>query len=224
MTKELIKNAFEDEVFFNLRQQRNNWAKTAMISMVVAGMAMVSLVVILPLDETRPYVVMVDRTTGEAEKIVQVRAASLKEQDAVMQAELVSYISDRETYDVADNRDRIPEVMARSKDNAAETLAAQWTSSSPNYPPTLYKNGTRVRVVVKSISVSPNKSAEGFSTARVRITKTREDNGRQSVERDYVVTIGYTFEPSDEATLQQVWKNPLGFSVSSYRIDAETVE
>ena len=44
------------------------------------------------------------------------------------------------------------------------------------------------------------------------------------MERSYVVTIGYTFEPSDEATLQQVWKNPLGFTVSSYRIDAETVE
>lgn len=222
MTDTLIKNAFEEEVFFTLRHQRNNWAKIAVGSVFSTILALGTLVVILPLNEVQPYVVMVDKTTGEAEKVVQIRPATLEQEDAVMQAELVSYVTDRETFDLADNKTRIPEVMTRSRESAAETLASQWSAGSPNYPPTLYGVDTRVRVVVKSISVTPATSKSPVQTARVRITKAREDKGRSVVERDYVSTIQFEFRPNQEATLQQVWKNPLGFIVTGYRVDAET--
>ena len=224
MTDTLIKNAFEEEVFFNLRQQRNNWAKIAVGSIFSTVLALGTLIVILPLNEVQPYVVMVDKTTGEAEKVVQVRPASLEQEDAVLQAELVSYVTDRETYDTADNKTRIPDVMTRSRQTAAETLAGQWSAGTPNYPPTLYGTDTRVRVVVKSISVTPASSMSPAQTARVRITKVREDRGRAVVERAYVATVQFEFRPNQEATLQQVWKNPLGFIVTGYRIDAETAE
>ncbi|MBX4967723.1 virB8 family protein [Rhizobium binae] len=217
-----IQNAFEDEMFFTLRQQRNTWAKIAVGSIGVALLSLGCLVAILPLNETKPFVVMVDKTTGQAEKLVQVRPASLDQQDAVLQAELVSYVVDRETYDQADNSTRIPDVMMRSKDNAAETLAQLWTSSSPQYPPTIYGNEVRIRVTVKSISISPATRRNTPDLARVRITKYREEKGRATAERSFVATIGYSFQPKENAKLEEVWKNPLGFSVLSYRIDAET--
>ncbi|WP_245504038.1 VirB8/TrbF family protein [Rhizobium leguminosarum] len=34
--------------------------------------------------------------------------------------------------------------------------------------------------------------------------------------------MGYSFQPKVGAKLGEVWKNPLGFIVLSYRIDAET--
>ncbi|MGO6747981.1 virB8 family protein [Rhizobium ruizarguesonis] len=214
-------HAFEDELFFTLRQQRNNWARVAVGSVVVAVLSVGCLICILPLSQTKPFVIMVDKTTGQAEKIVEVRPATLDQQDVVRQAELVSYIVDRETYDPADNAVRIPDVMGRSSDNAADTLAELWSSGSSQYPPTIYGADVRVRVVVKSISLNPLNPRSG-DVARVRITKIREEKGGRSAERSFIVTIGYAFHPKDNATLATVWHNPLGFTVTSYRIDAET--
>jgi type IV secretion system protein VirB8 len=224
MNNQTTQHAFEEEIFFTLRQQRNNWAKIAVGCVALAVLSLVCLIIILPLNETKPFVVMVDKTTGEAEKIVQIRPATLDQQDAVLQAELVSYVVDRETYDQSDNRTRIPDVMARSSDNAAETLADVWKSSSSSYPPNVYGNDIRVRVVVKSISLTPSARRGGIDLGRVRITKFREEKGKQTAQRSYVATLGYQFVPKENATLESVWKNPLGFSVVSYRIDAETAD
>lgn len=222
MTSSDIHHAFEDELFFTLRQQRNTWAKIAVGSIGLALLSMGCLVAILPLNETKPFVVMVDKTTGQAEKVVEVRPATLDQQDAVRQAELVSYVTDRETYDPADNAARIPDVMTRSKENAAETLAGLWTSSAPQYPPTVYGDEVRVRVVVKSISISPSAKRNMPDLARVRITKFREEKGKETAERTFVATVGFLFQPKENAALSAVWKNPLGFTVMSYRIDAES--
>ncbi|MDR6101883.1 type IV secretion system protein VirB8 [Agrobacterium larrymoorei] len=224
MSKSNLQHAFEDEIFFTLQQQRNTWAKIAVGAIVLALMALGALIVVLPLDETRPFVVMVDKTTGEAEKLVQVRPATLDQQEAVLQAELVSYVVDRETYDPADNAVRIPDVMTRSSANAAETLGALWTSSSSQYPPKVYGSDVRVKVVVKSISLSPAAGRNTPDLARIRITKYREEKGREAAERTFVATVGYLFQPKENAKLEEVWKNPLGFSVLTYRIDAETTK
>jgi type IV secretion system protein VirB8 len=217
-------HAFEDELFFALRQQRNNWAKIAIGSMAGVLLSLGCLVAILPFNQPVPFVVMVDKTTGEAEKLVQVRPATLDQQDAVRQAELVSYVVDRETYDPADNKERIPDVMNRSSGNAADTLSQLWSSTSPQYPPSVYGDDVRVRVVVKSISISPATHKNTPDLARVRITKLREEKGRGTAERTFVATVGYLFQPKETAKLERVWKNPLGFNVVSYRIDAETAE
>lgn len=222
MAKQTLQHAFEDEVFFSLREQRNNWAKIAVGAAAASLLSLIALIVVLPLKEIKPYVVLVDKTTGEAEKIVQVQPASLQQQDAVRQSELVRYVVDRETYDSADNSIRIPEVLARSSDNAEETLRQTWRSNSAQYPPTEYGNDARVRVVVKSVSLNPSNNPNKADLARVRITKSREENGRDTVQRSYIVTVGYQFKPQVNATLESVWKNPHGFNVSSYRIDAET--
>ncbi|MCI5044415.1 MAG: type IV secretion system protein, partial [Aquisalinus sp.] len=70
---EQVAYSFEDEVFFQLRAQRNRWMIVAMLALILAVVAVGTVTVMLPLKETKPFVVMVDRTTGEAEKIVQVR-------------------------------------------------------------------------------------------------------------------------------------------------------
>jgi len=219
-----VPHAFEDELFFTLRQQRNSWAKVAVGSMFAAVLSLVCLATIVPLKEVKPFVVMVDKTTGEAEKLVQIRPISLDQQDAVQQAELVSYVVDRETYDPADNPQRIPGVLARSSGDAADTLTQLWSSSSPQYPPTVYGADVRIRVVVKSISISPSTQHNAPELARIRITKFREEKGRDTADRTFTVTIGYLFKPKDNAKLEDVWQNPLGFDAISYRIDAETLQ
>lgn len=209
--------SFEDEVFFQLRNQRNRWMIVAILALILAVAAVGAVIALLPLKEIKPYVVMVDRTTGAAEKIVQVRPVSLAEQEAVRQAELVSYVTDRETYDIADNETRIPDVLSRSQEQAKATLVALWTRGATNYPPDIYTTRSRLRVTIVSVALLTK------STAQIRFRKTLETEGEKPVERDFVATVGFEFEPKVERNLQSVWKNPLGFVVKSYRVDAETL-
>ena len=216
-TAEQIAYSFEDEVFFQLRAQRNRWMMVAIVALLLAVLAIGTVAVMLPLKETKPFIVMVDRTTGAAEKVVQVRPVSLGEQEAVRQAELVSYVTDRETYDIADNQTRIPDVLTRSKDQARNSLVALWTKGAENYPPEIY--ATRSRLLVKIISITLLTD----TTAQVRFRKTLETEGERPVERDFVATVGFEFQPRVERNLEDVWNNPLGFIVTSYRVDAETL-
>ena len=214
---EQVAYSFEDEVFFQLRSQRNRWMVVAILALMLAVVAMVTVSALLPLKETKPFVVMVDRTTGEAEKVVQVRPANLEEQEAVRQAELVSYVIDRETYDVADNQTRIPDVLTRSQEQARSSLVRLWTKGNDNYPPDIYSNRSRLLVKIISITLLTDE------TAQIRFRKKLETEGERTVERDFVATVGFEFQPRVERNLEDVWKNPLGFAVSSYRVDAETL-
>lgn len=209
--------SFEDEVFFQLQTQRNRWMVVAIVALLLSVCCVGALLALLPLKEIRPYVVMVDKTTGQAEKIVQVQPLKLSEQESVRQAELVRYVSDRETYDAFDNETRIPEVLTRSLDQARSSLVSLWTRGSANYPPSIYEDRSRVRVTIVSITLLTEK------TAQVRFRKIRESEGEKAIERDFVATIGFAFRPRVERNLEAVWSNPLGFIVTNYRVDAETL-
>lgn len=213
------KEAFENEVFFSLRKQRNTAHWIAIISLALAVISMLAFISLFPLKETQPFVLMVDKTTGEAEKIVQVRPTSLAEEEAVLQAELVSYVIDRETYDVQDNSNRIFAVLSKSVSQAEDGLRALWRSENAEYPPSVY--GNEVRITVKIKNVTP---LVGTEIARVRFTKTRERRGDLPVTRSFVATVGYEFNPTKVRNLEELWKNPLGFTVVSYRVDAETLQ
>lgn len=67
MSKQSTQHSFEDEIFFSLCVQRNNWAKVAVGSIGACLLALGVLIAVLPIKETVPYVVLVDKTTGEAE-------------------------------------------------------------------------------------------------------------------------------------------------------------
>jgi type IV secretion system protein VirB8 len=209
---------FEDEVFFGLQRRSALFGWMAALSLATALCAVGAMAALLPLKEIRPYVVMVDRQTGESELVVSTRPADLAETDAVRQAELVRYVTERETYDTADNRERIPAVLATSQGQAATSLRALWTQASDQYPPALYGEDSLIKVKVRSIAVLND------TTAQVRFTRQLEQPGMQPVVRAFVATVGFAFQPRVERTLEAVWKNPLGFTVTSYRIDAETLD
>ena len=217
-TPEQTSEAFENEVFFSLRRQRNwGWVVGA-LGMGIGLASVVTLALTVPLKETRPYVVMVDRTTGESEQVVSVRPTSLDDQRAVLEAELVRYVTNRETYDPNDNPQRIPLVDAMSQAQAQASLRTIWNSGSEQYPPSIYGGDTVITTRVRSVSILDE------DTAQVRFVRRLEKDGLTPVERDFVAVVGYAFEPRTERTLDQVWRNPLGFTVTGYRIDAETLD
>lgn len=217
MTKTSLAHSFEDEVFFGLRRQRNVFAWISVLCLVIALASLLAVVLMLPFKEIRPYVVMVDRETGMAEQITATRPVDLAERDAVREAELVRYVTDRETFDPSDNRMRIPRVLQTSDEQAADSLRQLWNANNPDYPPDRYGRDVLITVMIRNINVLDD------STAQVRFTRRLEQSGQSPVERSFVATVSYAFRPRVERRLEDVWRNPLGFLVTRYRIAAETL-
>lgn len=217
MAPETTHYSFEDEVFFGLRRQRNILAGLCMMCLVIAILCIVALVIVLPFKEIRPYVVMVDRETGVAEQITTTQPVDLSERDAVREAELVRYVTGRETFDPADNAERITLILQTSDAQAASSLRELWNSSNPDYPPERYGRDVLITVTIRNINHLNDQ------TAQVRFRRRLERAGETPVERSFVATIAYEFRPRVERRLEAVWRNPLGFTATSYRVSAETL-
>ena len=179
-----------------------------------------ALIMVLPQRETQVFTVLVDRKTEDAENILRVAPTGIEDQEALKQSLLVAYISDREGYFLPGIQARLESVQRRSSGAAEESLRLLWSKGGGNqaYPPDVYGQGAEVSVTVRRITfLSPN-------VAQVRFLKTLRKTKQEAVTQPFVATVEFAFEPKTERSLAHVWENPLGFLVTAYRVDAETLE
>ncbi|WP_298571219.1 type IV secretion system protein [uncultured Aliiroseovarius sp.] len=213
------RDAFEADFIYGPRRRERFAYFVAAAGVVVGLVGFLGAVSLFPLKSVETFVVVVDKKTGEMDRVSQVAALTLDESDAIIQANLVSYVDDRETYDLTDGEQRINSVLDRSEGDAARTLRDLWSSTNEDYPITIYGREAKIDVVIRSVNqIEPG-------VAQVRFTRTlRRERDTRTVTRPYVATLAYEFRPETRQRLQDVWANPLGFVVTSYRVDAETLE
>jgi len=213
------RDAFEADFLYGPRR-RERFAYFIAAAGVIVGLAgFLGAVSLFPLKSVETFVVVVDKETGEMDRVSQVAALTLDESDAIIQSNLVAYVDDRETYDLTDGEQRINSVLDRSDNDAARTLRDLWSSTNEDYPITVYGREAKIDVVIRSVNqIEPG-------VAQVRFTRTlRRERDTRTVTRPYVATLAYEFRPETRQRLQDVWANPLGFVVTSYRVDAEILE
>lgn len=207
-----------DVVLQPRRSERRAWI-VAGIASALAFLLGVALIIMMPLRKTEVFTVLVDKTTGQAERVMQVQPTGISDEEAVKQALLVVYVTDRESFLLAGIQQRLESVQRRSNGSAEASLRRLWTDATANadYPPRVYGAGSEVNVSIKAINfLQPN-------VAQVRFQKTLRQARQQPIARSFVATIGFEFSPRRERQLQRVWENPLGFIVTAYRVDAETL-
>ena len=210
-----IKDVFEEELIYGAREEAAMWKRIAFITsgFGVAG-CLAAAMVALFIDKPPPALVPFDPTTGAALPMANVGTISLAEREAVMQSLVFAYVRDRETYNQLDNDLRIEGVFARSTGQAATSLQDLWNDSSPEFPPKIYGENARIDVAVSSISDIGNNRAQARVTKRL----TTLDG---VTEGTFVVTLAYDYDPSTLRSLDGVWSNPFGFTVSNYSVAAE---
>lgn len=198
--------------------------KAARTAWIVAGCACtvavllaIAVAVLVPLRETEVFTVLVDSSTGAAERIYQVQPTGISDEEAIKEALLVSYISDRESYFRTGIQERLESVQRRSDGQARRSLIALWTAGSEDYPPALFGSTAQVDVRVRSITFLKE------DVAQVRFDKRLARPNQDPVTQTFIATVGFAFTPRRERALERVWENPLGFTVKAYRVDAETL-
>ncbi|WP_226628922.1 virB8 family protein [Alloyangia pacifica] len=200
------------------RSEKRAWIVAGVATGVSVLMAL-SIATMMPLKTTEVFTVLVDRDTGDAERIMQVQPTGIEDEQAVKESLLVSYVSDRESFLMAGIQERLESVQRRSAGGARRSLVSLWSNDSDNetYPPRLYGQGAEVTVRVKTITFLET------TVAQVRYEKTLRTPRQDSVTRPFVAVIGFEFQPREERALERVWENPLGFTVTSFNVSAETL-
>lgn len=207
-----------DVIMAPRRSEKRAW----IVASVATGLSVVmalSIAMMMPLKATEVFTVLVDRDTGQAERIMQVEPTGIDDEQAIKESLLVSYLSDRESFIRAGIQERLESVQRRSSGAARRSLMRVWNDDSDNerYPPRVYGQGAEVTVRVKTITfLEPN-------VAQMRYEKTLRLPRQDSVTRPFVAVIGFEFEPRKERSLERVWENPLGFIVTSFNVSAETL-
>ena len=98
--------------------------------------------------------------------------------------------------------------------NEVSDLRAERDPSSPTSPARLYRGGQTVSVKIRSVSFVSD------GVGQIRFSKIVEGGGSNAVRSDWLATVQYDFadKPTNDATR---FYNPLGFVVTSYRVDSE---
>lgn len=213
-----VADGWEADRYDAMRKQRNLMLGVTMASLLAAAGAGIGVAALAPLKTSEPYLLVHNTATGEVKELTRLRAnpdgvRTITEDDAVVSSFLVPYIVARETYDKGDFKTRAETVQIFSDPRAYAVYDGLHRSENANENPFRKFGDDKVEVSVSRIAFLNTTTAQvGFSTKWIRQVGTIE--GRSVA----TVTFAFTSTPSE---LGIRWRNPLGFKVTSYRVDQE---
>jgi type IV secretion system protein VirB8 len=210
--------SWSEDTHASLRASRRTAWIVAGVAIGVAGLQAIALAFLLPLKQSVPYTITVDRETGYVQTTRGVNLGSLSETDAIAQSFVVQYVLAREAFEATDYRENYRKIMMWSQGGAETEYIRDWDKNNPVGVQTRYRPATRVQVTVKSVTLL------GPRSAMIRFdTEQSEGPSSGGTRQPWVATVGYSFsgKPISE---QDRYLNPLGFQVATYRRDAETAQ
>ncbi|MCO5164608.1 MAG: type IV secretion system protein [Mesorhizobium sp.] len=207
---------WEYEIYKKARRSRAFAWVVAFACMGMTILSLATLVLLVPLKTFEPYIVEVDRTTGFLEvKSGLTQPVTLTDRDAVTMANVVRFVVARETYDPFRVTENSGLARLLSTGAAANEIERLYSRTNPNNPTRIYGTRTTIEVKIKSVTF-PNPS-----TALVRFW-TEEKSDTDVITRHYISVLRYRYT-SEPIRMEWRFENPLGFQITNYRRDQETV-
>ena len=204
----------DDRVAAAARQTRLAWIVAGAAGGIAALLA-IALALLVPLKSVQPYVVTVDRQSGAVEIATTLTDGKLTQNEAVIQAQLASYVRARETFDETDLRLQYALVQRLSAPTVARGYVTAMAAANPESPLRTLNRGDTIAVNVKSVSlVSPGAALVRFDTRHSSL------NGGQTSVQSFVAAISFGFANAP-LRVEDRFDNPLGFQVTRYRRDIE---
>lgn len=198
------------------KSRRTAW----IIAGVAVGLAVVegiALAVLMPLKTVEPYTLLVDRTTGYVQALKPLEPGQTTPDRALVQSMLVQYVIARESFDIATVEADYRKVGLWSAETARSDYLNLMQASNPESPLLKYSRSSVIETRVKSVSPLDN------NAALVRFETTRREGGsRFGAPLSWVAVVQYRFS-GEPMSIEDRYLNPLGFQVSGYRRDAETL-
>jgi type IV secretion system protein VirB8 len=207
---------WEQSVYQRTVNSLRVWRGVALILGLGLLVALGALILLLPLKTFEVVTLTVDKTTGFVEVARPLeQGGTVSQQEAVTRGNIVRFLRARETYDPKGLRDNYELALLYSTGAASRDLQGEFDNSNLKNPMRRFGADTTVSVMVKSVIFLNER------TAAVRFQTTRKSD-RENVTEHWVANVRfrYTSEPMRN---DYRFENPLGFQVTEYRKDQETV-
>lgn len=207
---------WEREIIANALQSRNRAWLMSFFCMGIAVLSLITLLLLLPLKTFEPYVVSVDRNTGYLEVTKGLYQGNLSQDEAITQANLVKYVSLRESYNPSILRENYELASLMSHGQALEEYQQIWNGKNPNNPSVVLGRKAAIDIKIQSVSFLNDK------TASIRFQRELKENNQTKISYwTAIVDYQYAQKPMRMADR---FMNPLGFQVTSYRVNPEVLE
>jgi type IV secretion system protein VirB8 len=198
------------------RSRRIAWWAAGGASFVAIAEAF-ALVALAPLKTVEPYTLLVDRQTGYVEALKPLERQAIAPDAALTRSFLVQYVIARESFDLGSVKANYRKAALWSAPEARATYIAATQATNPASPLASLPRTAEIEVQVKSVS------SLGPATSLVRFRTHRADLAASpATDQDWAAVISYRYS-GDPMTVQDRLINPLGFQVTRYRRDAESI-
>ena len=187
-------------------------------SMVIALLAILCLT---PLKTNTPFVLRVDNATGHVDVLTTLRTSERSYGEVVDSYFLNQYVLNREGYEANTLQTAYNTTALLSDPDVQREYYALFEGSQARDK--VLKNHAKIIVQVRSITPTPETASPGGGIAVVRFsTQLKHSNGSIDPLHHWIATIGYTYKDAVISSFDRR-VNPLGFQVTSYRVDPETL-
>lgn len=205
---------WERETYLTLRRSTRRAWGVAAAAAVLAGMAMLSNLLLLPLKEFAPYVVTVEKNTGWLEVTRGLHPGHLTHNEALTIANIVRCLTARETFDATDYRQTYRYVGLCMTGPPLVAYRRLHNQTNEHSPANVYGYDGIVRVEIRAVNLL------SATTALVSFRTIVEQRGREAAVQHWrgAVTFGYT---ARELRMADRFINPLGFQITRYRRDPD---
>lgn len=198
------------------RSRRNAWI-VASVSAAVALLLAIALVLLLPLKTVEPYTLLVDRQTGHVEALAPLDQQTIKADAALTRSFLVQYVIARESFDAGSVEQEYRKVGLWTAGTERQRYLAEMSSANPSSKISTLPRQAIVRTEVKSVS------ALSDGSALVRFQTVHSDQrGTSFAPEHWAAVVNYQYSGAAMSAEDRLL-NPLGFQVTRYRRDAETL-
>lgn len=209
----------------------NRWFFCFIISCLINLALSVAIIIITPLKTLVPLVIHQNTITGEV-WVEKPSTPFVPANDAQTQADIVRYITSRESFTAADLNERFHLVTLLSNTQVAKDYANQQANDNKSSPVNILGTTGLKSVHIEDIVFIDNQNINNEprrfkipanNLAKVDFTTTTINQNGIKNTQSFVATIGWIYKglPNNE---QDAWNNWDGFTVTTYRVDERNVE
>jgi len=210
--------AWETDEITRLKGSRKLAWMVAGVGAAIATVSVVAVAMLTPLKTVEPFVVRVDKNTGQSDVVTLLDQKTVSSSEAIDKYFLARYINYREEYSNAEAFPNYEAVTAMSTQDIASVYFNAINPSNKASPVSVYGRQGEVEVKVNSVVFMGN------NVAQVRFQRQARMSGSAPWDASsWIATVTYEYTNAPTAEKDRL-VNPVGFRVINYRLDPENIQ
>ena len=205
-----------DKMAMIAKSEKRAWLVALGMTLIALG-SIVALVGLTPLKATVPYLIYVDKTTGNTEVVTAINEREVGYRELNEKYWARKYVISRENYLYTLLQEDYDTTLALSSDDVGRQYAKQYEGDGARDKK--LGAGTEERIKILSVVLPPDQ--RGKAVVRYEKTVKKANADQPEPPQTYVATFAFEFKPSMKGKEAALIRNPLGYKVTSYRTDIE---